>query len=120
MATLEVRSVPNLLGTPVSYAYAIKAGPWIFLTGHEAFDFERGVPEEVAGPSGFPLFGRLRNRREGDFILQRVRRTLRSSGPTSATVCVSTSITRRRRPSTPITLRDTPNSAITFRRPPRW
>ena len=80
MATLEVRSVPNLLGTPVSYAYAVKAGPWIFLTGHEAFDFERGVPEEVAGPSGFPLFGRLRNRREGDFILQRMRRTLREFG----------------------------------------
>jgi hypothetical protein len=57
MATLEVRSVPNLLGTPVSYAYAVKAGPWIFLTGHEAFDFERGVPEEVAGPSGFPCSG---------------------------------------------------------------
>jgi hypothetical protein len=63
MATLQVRSVPNLLGTPVSYAYLVKAGPWIFLTGHEAFDFERGVPEEVAGPSGFPLFGRPRRRR---------------------------------------------------------
>src|SRR5918997_233880 len=34
---LEVRSVDNLLGTPVSYAYAVKAGPWLFLTGHEAF-----------------------------------------------------------------------------------
>jgi hypothetical protein len=55
MAMLEVKSVPNLLGTPVSYAYAVKAGPWIFLTGHEAFDFESGIPEEVAGPSGFPL-----------------------------------------------------------------
>jgi hypothetical protein len=22
----------------VSYAYAVKAGPWIFLTGHEAFE----------------------------------------------------------------------------------
>ena len=71
MAMLEVKSVPNLLGTPVSYAYAVKAGPWIFLTGHEAFDFESGIPEEVAGPSGFPLFGRPRSRREGDFILQR-------------------------------------------------
>jgi enamine deaminase RidA (YjgF/YER057c/UK114 family) len=80
MAMLEVKSVPNLLGTPVSYAYAIKAGPWIFLTGHEAFDFERGIPEEVAGPSGFPLFGRPRSRREGDFILQRMRRILREFG----------------------------------------
>jgi hypothetical protein len=76
MAMLEVKSVPNLLGTPVSYAYAAKAGPWIFLTGHEAFDFESGIPEEVAGPSGFPLFGRPRSRREGDFILRRMRRIL--------------------------------------------
>ena len=76
----EVKSVPNLLGTPVSYAYAVKAGPWIFLTGHEAFDFENGIPEEVAGPSGFPLFGRPRSRREGDFILQRMRRILREFG----------------------------------------
>jgi enamine deaminase RidA (YjgF/YER057c/UK114 family) len=80
MAMLEVKSVPNLLGTPVSYAYAVKAGPWIFLTGHEAFDFESGIPEEVAGPSGFPLFGRPRGRREGDFILQRMRRILREFG----------------------------------------
>ena len=82
MAMLEVKSAPNLLGTPVSYAYAyaVKAGPWIFLTGHEAFDLESGIPEEVAGPSGFPLFGRPRSRREGDFILQRMRRILREFG----------------------------------------
>jgi enamine deaminase RidA (YjgF/YER057c/UK114 family) len=80
MAMPEVKSVPNLLGTPVSYAYAVKADPWIFLTGHEAFDFERGIPEEVAGLSGFPLFGPPRGRREGDFILQRMRRILRELG----------------------------------------
>ena len=57
MAMLDVKSVPNLLGTSVSYTYAVKSGPWIFLTGHEAFDFESGIREEVAGPAGFPLFG---------------------------------------------------------------
>ena len=50
MATLEVRSVPNLLGTPVSYAYAIKA-PWIFLTGHEAL-ISRGVSRRSCRPVG--------------------------------------------------------------------
>jgi enamine deaminase RidA (YjgF/YER057c/UK114 family) len=80
MPMLEVKSVANLLGTPVPYAYAVKAGQWIFLTGHEAFDFERGIPEEVAGPPGFPLYGRPRSRREGDFILQRMRRILRELG----------------------------------------
>ena len=80
MPALEVKSVRNLLGTPVSYAYAVKAGPWIFLTGHEGFDFERGVPDEVSGPAGFPMHGRPRSRREGDFILQRMRRILGEFG----------------------------------------
>jgi enamine deaminase RidA (YjgF/YER057c/UK114 family) len=79
MPGIEVKSV-NLLGMPVPYAYAVKAGPWIFLTGHEAFDFESGIPEAVAGPPGFPLFGKARSRREGDFTLQRMRRILREFG----------------------------------------
>jgi len=80
MSALEVKSVASLLGTPVSYAYAVKAGPWIFLTGHEAFDFENGIPGEVAGPPGFPLFGKPRSRREADFILKRMQRILREFG----------------------------------------
>ena len=80
MTVLEIKSVPNLLGTLVSYAYAVKAGPWIFLNGHEAFDFASGIPEEVAGPPGFPLFGLPRSRREGDFILRRMRAILREFG----------------------------------------
>ena len=31
---LEIGAVEDLLGTLVPYAYAVKAGPWIFLTGH--------------------------------------------------------------------------------------
>ena len=80
MAKPEVKAVEHLLGTGVPYAYAVKAGSWIFLTGHEAFDFAVGVTEAVAGAPGFPLFGRQRWRREGDFILQRMRRTLREFG----------------------------------------
>jgi enamine deaminase RidA (YjgF/YER057c/UK114 family) len=80
MTVLEVKAVENLLGTPVSYAYAVKAGPWIFLNGHEAFDFQSGIQEDVAGLAGFPLFGRPRSRREGDFILRRMRRILREFG----------------------------------------
>src|SRR6266851_15340 len=80
MAALEVKAVGNLLGTAVSYAYAVKAGPWIFLNGHEAFDFASGIAEEVTGPAGFPLFGPPRSRREGDFILRRMRRILGEFG----------------------------------------
>ena len=80
MAKPQVKAVEHLLGTAVPYAYAVKAGPWIFLTGHEAFDFTAGVSEAVSGPAGFPLFGRQRWRREGDFILQRMRRILEEFG----------------------------------------
>ena len=80
--TLEVKSVASLLGTPVSYAYAVKAGPWLFLTGHEAFDWRSGaIDEAVAGPPSYPLFGtRHRSRREADFIFNRMRGVLREFG----------------------------------------
>ena len=77
---LDVRSVEHLLGTPVPYAYAVKAGPWVFLTGHEAYDWQTGMTDKVAGPPGFPLFGHHRSRREGDFILRRMRRLLGEFG----------------------------------------
>src|SRR6516165_6315245 len=54
MTTLEVRAVEHLLGSGIPYAYAVKAGPWIFLTGHEAFDFKTGVTEAVAGARFHP------------------------------------------------------------------
>ncbi len=76
----EVKAVERLAGSGVPYAYAVKAGPWIFLTGHESFEFETGVAEEVAGPPGFPLFGRPRWRREGDFVLRRMQRILQGLG----------------------------------------
>ena len=60
MAALEVKAVDNLLGTPVSYAYAVKTGPWLFLTGHEAYDFAAGPSEEVAGVSMLRFVLRLR------------------------------------------------------------
>src|SRR5436305_14975395 len=77
---LDVKSVDRLLGTPVPYAYAIKAGPWIFLTGHEAYDWETGTSDEVTGPPGVPLHGRHRSRRAGDFSLRRMRRGLAECG----------------------------------------
>jgi enamine deaminase RidA (YjgF/YER057c/UK114 family) len=60
----------------------VKAGPWIFLTGHEAFDWQTGkIDDSVSGPPGFPLFGPLhRSRREADFIFQRMRDLLGEFG----------------------------------------
>jgi hypothetical protein len=77
-----LRSVANLLGTPVPYAYAVKAGPWLFLTGHEAYDWRTGaVDEAVSGPPGYPLSGpRHESRREADFIFNRMRSVLAEFG----------------------------------------
>ncbi|HEV2303708.1 MAG TPA: Rid family hydrolase [Stellaceae bacterium] len=85
MAEVEPLSVVRLLGTDILYAPGVRAGNWIFLTGHEAFDFEKGVPAEVAGPVNFPLWGLPRHRREGDFILRRFRDMLAPFGASLAT-----------------------------------
>jgi enamine deaminase RidA (YjgF/YER057c/UK114 family) len=80
MASVEIRSVESLAGTAVPYAYAVKAGPWLFLTGHEAFDFASGPAPEVEGPEGFPSFGAPRLKREAEYILKRMRKTLAEFG----------------------------------------
>jgi enamine deaminase RidA (YjgF/YER057c/UK114 family) len=80
MANLEVRSVDGLAGTAIPYAYAVKAGQWLFLTGHEAFDFAKGPAPEVEGHAGFPAFGAPRLKREAEYILKRMRKTLAEFG----------------------------------------
>jgi len=79
---LNVRSIDNLLGTPVPYAYAVKTEPWLFLTGHEAYEWRTGMAgEAVSGPAGYPLFGHHHKiRREADFIFGRMRRVLGEFG----------------------------------------
>src|SRR5215813_11278556 len=79
-AALTVKAVERLVGSGTRFAYAVKAGPWIFLNGHEAFDFERGLAPEVEGPSGRGLTGRPPLRREADYILNRMRAILREFG----------------------------------------
>jgi enamine deaminase RidA (YjgF/YER057c/UK114 family) len=81
MTGFEVKSVEHLLGTSIPYAYAVKAGPWVFLTGHEAFDWQTGtIDEAVTGAAGFPLYGQHKSRREADFVLQRMARVLGEFG----------------------------------------
>lgn len=82
MTGIVVRGVDNLVGAPVSYAYAVKAGPWVFLTGHEAFDWHTGaIDAAVSGPAGFPAHGTNHpSRREADFILRRMREVLGELG----------------------------------------
>ena len=49
MAMLEVKSVLNLLGTPVSYAYAVTAGPWIGVTQQRLDNSNIGTTLEKVG-----------------------------------------------------------------------
>ena len=35
--------------TDILYAQGMRAGSWLFFTGHEATDFENGIAAEVAG-----------------------------------------------------------------------
>jgi enamine deaminase RidA (YjgF/YER057c/UK114 family) len=70
----------RLVGSAVNCAYAVKAGPWVFLNGHEAFDFEQGLAPEVEGPPGNRLSGRPPLRREADYLLRRMRGILKEFG----------------------------------------
>jgi enamine deaminase RidA (YjgF/YER057c/UK114 family) len=70
----------RLIGGSINYAYAVKAGPWVFLNGHEAFDFEQGLAPEVEGPPGNRLSGRPPLRREADYLLRRMRSILKEFG----------------------------------------
>lgn len=80
MAGIAVRAVDHLAGSGVAYAYAVQAGPWLFLTGHEAFDFAAGGAPEVDGAAEFPAYGAPRLKREAQFILARMRKHLAELG----------------------------------------
>jgi hypothetical protein len=77
---LAVKSVERLAGSTTSYAYAVKAGPFVFLNGHEAYDFEHGLAPEVEGPPAYRLTGTPPLRREADYILRRMRSILKEFG----------------------------------------
>jgi enamine deaminase RidA (YjgF/YER057c/UK114 family) len=66
--------------TGLSLSRAVKAGPWLFLSGLLAGDFEAGLDPQVVGKAGLPLAGLPRHRREGDVILSEARQLLESCG----------------------------------------
>ena len=66
--------------TDIMYAQGVRAGSWLFFTGHEATDFENGIAAPVVGKSGLPLGGVARYRREGDFLYDRLSKLIASEG----------------------------------------
>ena len=86
MSRVQPLSPVKIAGTDVFYAQGMKGGNWVFLTGHEATNFETGLAPEVLGKPGLPLHGAPKRRREGDFILHRFQDLLAEAGtdPTHA------------------------------------
>jgi enamine deaminase RidA (YjgF/YER057c/UK114 family) len=77
---ITIRTTEHLLGSAVNHAYAVKAGPFVFLNGHEGFDFTAGVVPAVAGAPGFPDYGKPGLRREADYVLDRMGQILKAFG----------------------------------------
>lgn len=65
-------------------AAAVRAGPWLFLTGHHAADPGRGVDPATTGNPSLPYHGLNRYRREGDAVLGRLGELLAKLGSDSA------------------------------------
>jgi enamine deaminase RidA (YjgF/YER057c/UK114 family) len=79
---VEIKPIaPVRIGqTDIVYAQGIRAGSWLFFTGHEATDFEHGIAATVTGKPGLPLGGLPRYRREGDFLYARFAKLIASEG----------------------------------------
>lgn len=70
---------PVQLGHSVRYAQGIKAGPWVFATGHLAQDYRNGIEREVAEPD--PPFSRDRRpSREARAVLRNIGAVLGQGG----------------------------------------
>lgn len=78
----EVKPIaPVRIGqTEIEFAQGMRAGPWLFFTGHEATDFAHGIAAPVAGTPGLPLGGAPRYRREGDFLYTRFAKLIATEG----------------------------------------
>ena len=80
MTSLKYLERTRLPGTGFELAQGVRAGAWLFFTGHEATDFQHGLAPSVAGKSGLQLGGAPRHRREGDYLIQRFQKLITAEG----------------------------------------
>jgi enamine deaminase RidA (YjgF/YER057c/UK114 family) len=80
MSNVNHLAVTPLGRTGIDLALGVRAGSWLFFTGHEATDFRSGLSASVLGKPGLPLGGIPRYRREGDYIIGRLRRLVEDEG----------------------------------------
>jgi enamine deaminase RidA (YjgF/YER057c/UK114 family) len=76
----DVKPIAPVRIGDIVYAQGMRAGSWLFFTGHEATDFENGIAAPVAGKPGLPLGGAPRYRREGDFLFERLAKLIAAEG----------------------------------------
>jgi enamine deaminase RidA (YjgF/YER057c/UK114 family) len=80
VADVKCIAATRIGGTDIEYAQGMRAGSWLFFTGHMASDFEHGLAAQVAGKPGHPLDSPPRYRREGDFIIARLAQLIAAQG----------------------------------------
>jgi enamine deaminase RidA (YjgF/YER057c/UK114 family) len=80
MSDVEPIAPVRIGQTEFTYAQGVRAGSWLFFTGHEATDFENGIAADVAGVPGLPLGGAPRYLREGKFIFDRLAKLILAEG----------------------------------------
>ena len=69
----------------ILYAQGMKAGRWVFATGHLATDFERGVAPAVLN-TRLPRHGRPKHEREAQLIFDRLQSVLAAGGSSLSSV----------------------------------
>ena len=80
MRQIDVVSSTRFEGSDVEHAACVKAGEWVFLNGIEATDYRSGTDAGVKGHAGLPYHGLPKHRREGDFIVARIKQLLTAAG----------------------------------------
>lgn len=61
------------------YSEGFRVGPLVFAAGQIASDYRTGVPPEAQVPAAFPFYG-IPVKRQTDYILRNLERTLRAAG----------------------------------------
>jgi enamine deaminase RidA (YjgF/YER057c/UK114 family) len=79
MADVKHIAPVRIGGTDIAYAQGVRAGNWLFFTGHMATDFENGLAASVVGKPGLPLAA-PRHRHEGDYIIARLAKLIAAEG----------------------------------------
>jgi len=80
MSNIYPISPVRIGGTDIVFAQGVRAGSWLFFTGHEATDFESGIAGPVAGVPGLPLGGPPRYLREARYVLERLAKLIAAEG----------------------------------------